>query len=195
MHTAREQLLLDVLHILKTVRSIQWKPQIDQLLDGYRIQTKTKTLEKTSSVTARTSLHNELNSLVAQPAPKEETFRQVLANYRIQRKQSQTVPKSSPVASEHPKNHSAWKRLLQLEPVAGGPRKRAGTRGECPKCKSQGIVLAHSNSGEDYLSCIYCGFQAYTKAQHHDLDLALSIELMGRRFDEQSDLKETNDPE
>jgi hypothetical protein len=48
-------------------------------------------------------------------------------------------------------------------------------------------VLAHSYAGDDYFSCIYCGFQAYRAAIETDLDLPLAAELMGRRFDEKSD--------
>ena len=47
--------------------------------------------------------------------------------------------------------------------IAGGPKQGSNTRGTCPKCRSVGIVLARAYGGDDYHSCIYCGYQAYLK--------------------------------
>src|SRR5690606_79060 len=48
-------------------------------------------------------------------------------------------------------------------PIAGGPKQGSNSRGQCPKCRSMGIVLARAYGGDDYYSCIYCGFQSYLK--------------------------------
>ncbi len=73
--------------------------------------------------------------------------------------------------------------LAKSEPVAGGPKKKNRSRGKCPKCHSMGVVLAHSNSGDEYFSCIYCGFQIYKKTAGSDVDLPLAAELLSRAFD------------
>ncbi len=66
------------------------------------------------------------------------------------------------------------------EPVAGGPRTRKKARGECPKCKSMGVVLARSYSGDEYYSCVYCGWQAYRPADEADPNASLAIRLLGQ---------------
>ena len=66
------------------------------------------------------------------------------------------------------------------EPVAGGPRKRGRTRGECPKCHSMGVVLARSYSGDEYFSCIYCGWQAYKPTEEDDPNASLAVRLLGQ---------------
>lgn len=66
------------------------------------------------------------------------------------------------------------------EPVAGGPRARKKARGECPKCKSLGVVLARSYSGDEYYSCIYCGWQAYRPADEDDPNASLAVRLLGQ---------------
>jgi hypothetical protein len=65
------------------------------------------------------------------------------------------------------------------EPIAGGPRTRKKARGECPKCKSKGVVLARSYSGDEYYSCIYCGWQAYKAVDEDDPNASLAVRLLG----------------
>ncbi len=72
------------------------------------------------------------------------------------------------------------------EPVAGGPRKRGRTRGECPKCHSMGVVLARSYSGDEYFSCIYCGWQAYKPTEDDDPNASLAVRLLGQSPSETS---------
>jgi hypothetical protein len=72
------------------------------------------------------------------------------------------------------------------EPVAGGPRKRGRTRGECPKCHSMGVVLARSYSGDEYFSCIYCGWQAYKPTEEDDPNASLAVRLLGQTPSESS---------
>jgi hypothetical protein len=71
-------------------------------------------------------------------------------------------------------------RPASAEPVAGGPRKRGKSRGECPKCKSLGVVLARSYAGDDYFSCIYCGWQAYKPTDEDDPNASLAVRLLGQ---------------
>ncbi|MCC7074734.1 MAG: hypothetical protein IT383_25720 [Deltaproteobacteria bacterium] len=66
------------------------------------------------------------------------------------------------------------------EPVAGGPRKRGRTRGECPKCHSMGVVLARSYAGDEYFSCIYCGWQAFKPTDEDDPNASLAVRLLGQ---------------
>lgn len=66
------------------------------------------------------------------------------------------------------------------EPVAGGPRARKKARAECPKCHSMGVVLARSYSGDEYYSCIYCGWQAYKPADEDDPNASLALRLLGQ---------------
>lgn len=72
------------------------------------------------------------------------------------------------------------------EPVAGGPRKRGRSRGECPKCHSMGVVLARSYSGDEYFSCIYCGWQAYKPTEEDDPNASLAVRLLGQTPSESS---------
>ncbi len=71
-------------------------------------------------------------------------------------------------------------RRPSAEPVAGGPRTRKKARGECPKCKSMGVVLARSYSGDEYYSCIYCGWQAYRPSDDDDPNASLAVRLLGQ---------------
>jgi hypothetical protein len=62
--------------------------------------------------------------------------------------------------------------------IAGGPKVASNTRGQCPKCRSLGIVLARAYGGDDYHSCIYCGYQAYLKDADPTVDLPLAASLL-----------------
>jgi len=66
------------------------------------------------------------------------------------------------------------------EPVAGGPRRRGRSRSECPKCHSMGVVLARSYAGDEYFSCIYCGWQAYKPVDESDPTASLAGRLLGQ---------------
>lgn len=67
-----------------------------------------------------------------------------------------------------------------VEPVGGGPRRKGRSRGECPKCHSMGVVLARSYAGDEYYSCIYCGWQAYKPADESDPTASLAVKLLGQ---------------
>lgn len=78
--------------------------------------------------------------------------------------------------------HETNQGVLENASIAGGPKQKSSTRGQCPKCRSMGIVLARAYGGEDYYSCIYCGYQAYLKGADPKLDLPLAAELLGGAF-------------
>jgi hypothetical protein len=52
--------------------------------------------------------------------------------------------------------------------VSGGPRLKKHARSECPKCRSFGVVLARNYIGDDYFSCVYCGWQAFRGKESND---------------------------
>lgn len=70
----------------------------------------------------------------------------------------------------------------EAKAIAGGPKQGSNSRGQCPKCRSLGIVLARAYGGDDYHTCIYCGYQAYLKGADPKLDLPLAAELLGHAF-------------
>ena len=43
-----------------------------------------------------------------------------------------------------------------------------------------GVVLARSYSGDEYYSCIYCGWQAYKPADEDDPHASLALRLLGQ---------------
>lgn len=76
--------------------------------------------------------------------------------------------------------HGAGERRRVVEPVGGGPRRKGRSRGECPKCHSMGVVLARSYAGDEYYSCIYCGWQAFKPADENDPTASLAGRLLGQ---------------
>ena len=68
--------------------------------------------------------------------------------------------------------------------IAGGPEKKSSNRGQCPKCHSEGIVLAAAYETENYYTCIYCGYQAYLNTKKSDLDLPYAAQLLTDAFGE-----------
>ena len=43
-----------------------------------------------------------------------------------------------------------------------------------------GVVLARSYSGDEYFSCIYCGWQAYKPTEEDDPNASLAVRLLGQ---------------
>jgi hypothetical protein len=76
------------------------------------------------------------------------------------------------------------RRRRVVEPVGGGPRRKGRSRAECPKCHSMGVVLARSYAGDEYYSCIYCGWQAYKPADENDPTASLAVKLLGQSLPE-----------
>lgn len=88
------------------------------------------------------------------------------------------------IADPPPGRPAARPARSSAEPVAGGPRKRGKSRGECPKCHSMGVVLARSYAGDEYFSCIYCGWQAYKPVDEDDPNASLAVRLLGQTIPE-----------
>jgi hypothetical protein len=43
-----------------------------------------------------------------------------------------------------------------------------------------GVVLARSYAGDEYYSCIYCGWQAYKPTDEDDPNASLAVRLLGQ---------------
>ena len=187
MATARDTLLADLARLLKTAYTERAEGTVGALLDRFRIQAKSGPDSKRG--TARELLFAELLKLwQAQPtADLAKTILTAVNQYRMQLKQT-TEKKQG--AKEKPKAVSkAMANKPIAQPLAGGPQKRQRVRGECPKCHSMGVVLARSYNGDEYFSCIYCGYQTYRAAMDLEFDLPLAAELLNRRFDERDQSK------
>lgn len=182
MATARDTLLGDLAKLFKGAYSERAESGIASLLERFRIQQKTGTESKTN--TAREVLQQELVRLWQAPRAIDlsGSILGVLDGYRMQIKQVSAKKISAKNSIKVVSNPLLNRR--PLEPLAGGPQKRQRVRGECPKCHSMGVVLARSYNGDEYLSCIYCGYQTYRASMDLEFDLPLAAELLNRRFDD-----------
>lgn len=195
MTTARNLLYADLTKVLTTKSEGTVRERVLVTLEKYRIQLRPG-LKVDHGLTAREALFNEIIEKCTMISAAEIPRRldTVFDSYRMQSKgkaskksangTNDSVDGRSPTFQGGKLVHG-----VKMEPVGGGPVRRSKARGECPKCHSMGVVLAHSYSGDDYFSCIYCGFQAYGAAIETDLDLPLAAELLGRRFDEKAEIE------
>lgn len=187
MATARDTLLADLLKLLKSAYSERSENSVMILLERFRVQTKAG--PDSTRGTARELLLAELLKLWRTQS-KGEISLAILAivnQYRMQLKPTE----DQKIAIKERAKTTSKKLLIKrpLQPLAGGPQKRQRIRGECPKCHSMGVVLARSYSGDEYFSCIYCGYQTYRAAMDLEFDLPLAAELLNRRFDEKDQPK------
>ena len=139
--------------------------QLGGLIDTFRMQHK-----KTGGAaqkSARKKVRPRESTLAEQPgAPSSE---------------SPVVPAAPTlITSEAPKEEGERSRGPISSPVAGGPQVKKKTRSECPKCHSQGVVLARSYAGDDYFSCIYCGWQGYKPIEKPDFSVPVATQLLGQ---------------
>ncbi len=187
MATARDTLLADLARLLKSAFSERAESSVGALLDRFRIQSKTG--PNATRGTARELLSGELLKLwQAQPVPDlNQAILTAINHYRMQLKQ--VTDKKISAKEKVTAVSKASARTSNAEPLAGGPQKRQRIRGECPKCHSMGVVLARSYNGDEYFSCIYCGYQTYRAAMDLEYDLPLAAELLNRRFDEKDQVK------
>jgi hypothetical protein len=201
--TARE-LLLQALHaIISKAYSEEGKVALKRLLNSYRVQTKSgEALEKNQ--TARELLvQNIINYWQHNGGIDKKTLINLISSFRMQVKHGLSRPVESLLGNkvsdessssntrakvkenisrhqnayfksknDHKKNH-----ILESS-VAGGPLPKKQGRAQCPKCRSMGVVLARAYGGEDYCSCIYCGFQAHPKTINDKLDLPMAAEIL-----------------
>ena len=197
MTTARNLLYADLAHALTAPSQETIRERVLRILDKYRIQLKPG-ISLEEGQTARESLFREIveKCTVVSATEIPRKLNTIFARYRMQSKQKlpgqtregegasklETIDKKQEL-----KLGAKSKSTMKTEPLGGGPIKRTKVRGECPKCHSRGVVLALSYAGDDYFSCIYCGFQAFRAAIETDLDLPLAAELLGRRFDDKGE--------
>ncbi len=164
------------------------RTRIGTTIDEFRMQLKQAGAEKPSpSSSSSTPLRAALPKVRAPDPVARPTTASALGP---QAKKPQPLQKSPPPPPRSPLRPSgsitlgvgeAPARLSRgAEPVAGGPRARKKARGECPKCHSMGVVLARSYSGDEYYSCIYCGWQAYKPVDDDDPNASLALRLLGQ---------------
>ncbi len=205
MTTARNLLYADLENTLTANTHETVRERVLKMLDKYRIQMKPGILLE-GDLTARESLFREVMEKCT-GVPVSEVPRRlntIFTRYRMQAKQKSSATTEHAGAQEKGRSFESTKErgvaakaknAVKTEPLGGGPVKRSKVRGECPKCHSRGVVLAHSYAGDDYFSCIYCGFQAFRAAIETDLDLPLAAELLGRRFDEKVEVEQEDSSE
>lgn len=207
MATARERLLQALTDIMNQPLNEEGKSALRRLLNSYRVQAKPgEDVDKTE--TARTILANKLIEVWHKDGGfDKKTFNQVISLFRMQIKQglnrgrvdtkadsisstdstpdvSKTMSRSQIKENTARQENAYFKNRVTSDAtqctIAGGPKHGTNSRGQCPKCRSMGIVLARAYGGDDYYSCIYCGFQSYAKGMDPKLDLPLAAELLGR---------------
>lgn len=147
--------------------SLVEKKNLNRIISSFRMQLKQglnrgRTHENKTGLAGDPGQMSDQNKSMSRSQIKENTAKQENAYF-----------KSKSIVSES---------SLEAIPIAGGPKQGSNSRGQCPKCRSIGIVLARAYGGDDYYSCIYCGFQSYLKGVDPKLDLPLAAELLGRAF-------------
>lgn len=187
MATARDTLFEDLKALFQKPYSENSESHILNLLERFRIQLKSGS--ESPSHTARERLLERLQVLWRTEKPSEWStpILKILDGFRMQIKSSSTQKSAAKSSSEMLSKKKNSSGLRPGQPLAGGPQKRDRIRGECPKCRSMGVVLARSYNGDEYLSCIYCGYQTYRAAMELEFDLPLAAELLNRRFDDRKD--------
>lgn len=165
-HTARDLLATKLVEAWQQSNSIE-KKTLNRIISSFRMQLKQglnrgRTQETKIGQINESGQSADQNKTMSRSQIKENTAKQENAYF-----------KNKPVAKEG---------LTEAIPIAGGPKQGTNSRGQCPKCRSLGIVLARAYGGDDYYSCIYCGFQSYLRGVDPKLDLPLAAELLGRGF-------------
>lgn len=198
MATARETLFEEILKLAEMPAGDDAGEQVRQVMLRYRVQTKPGVATK-DGLTARDDLGDRLLAIwQSQPDDKAKQIGDEIDKFRMQNKTKSTAKKASSsrraaparpqarapampeplAAAEMPAPEPAGR--PRSTPVAGGPRRRGKTRSECPKCHSMGVVLARSYAGDEYYSCIYCGWQAFKPADENDPTASLAGRLLGQ---------------
>ncbi|MBH1989055.1 MAG: hypothetical protein I8H75_04780 [Myxococcaceae bacterium] len=186
MATARDTLFEDLQILFQTPRSQNAESSILNLLKRFRVQFKPGS--EPSTHTARKSLLDQLKALweAKQAGDRHRALSKTLDSFRMQVKAS-SGKKSAAKSFEEMISKKSSSNFRVGQPLAGGPQRRDRIRGECPKCRGMGVVLARSYHGDEYLSCIYCGYQTYRTAMGPEFDLPLAAELLNRRFDDRQE--------
>ncbi len=205
--TARETLVEEILALVAS-KPDNIAQDIEDLLKRYRVQTKPRT-EIPEGMTARDALADRLVAMWRQGVLGDATqLGNLIDTFRMQHKktgggsqksarkkvrpresimseqlsagESAHVPAPKLITSEQTPEEGERSRGPISSPVAGGPQVKKKTRSECPKCHSQGVVLARSYAGDDYFSCIYCGWQGYKPVEKPDFSVPVATQLLGQ---------------
>lgn len=183
--TARERLLKALLTVVSQPASIEAKTTLKRLLNNYRVQAKPETNVE-DGLTARDSLANKIIFAWQSSPLDKKAICEMTDGYRMQLKNnakkaffeneadsSKTVSHIGPNLNEEKgkdkinhenayfKESDLNDKQQNLSAIAGGPIAQNSKKGQCPKCKSQGIVIARVYQKDDYYSCIYCGYQSF----------------------------------
>lgn len=206
MATARERLIQALTTIISQPFSNDGLTSLNRLLNSYRVQAKPGT-DSTNNQTARDALADLLvDAWKKNPAPDKKSLYRIISAFRMQLKQGLSrgriiepktpipdgqnlggnhLPPRAKIRENRATHENAYFRDKYSLPndagsnaIAGGPKQGSNTRGQCPKCRSFGIVLARAYGGDDYHSCIYCGYQAYLKDADPHMDLPLAAGLL-----------------
>lgn len=212
MATARERLLQALSAIISETYSGEGKLALERLLNSYRVQAKPGESVDKNETARDALQHRIIESWKQNFPVERKILSRIISSFRMQLKQGLSRSKlSDPKSDKSEKNDHALQAKgltrsqikeniskhenayfkdkltgaysqLNKGAIAGGPKQGSNTRGQCPKCRSLGIVLARAYGGDDYHSCIYCGYQAYLKGRDPKLDLPLAAELLGKDF-------------
>lgn len=212
MATARERLMQALTAILTQPCTEDGKTALKRLLNSYRVQAKPGENLSKDQTARDLLAEKIMASWQEGNAAEKKNLNRIISSFRMQLKQGLSRSKSSDArggsngdggSADHGKGLSrsqikentakqenayfktkfyAKEVPIDAIPIAGGPKQGTNSRGQCPKCRSMGIVLARAYGGDDYYSCIYCGFQSYVKGVDPKLDLPLAAELLGSAF-------------
>lgn len=208
MATARERLLQALSAIISQPFSDEGNQALSRLLNSYRVQAKPgETLDKDQ--TARDALAEKIiESWKKSNQIDRKALSAIISSFRMQLKlglsrgkaemktdhkssSSGLISRTGALRGRGGENlakqenayfkdkHEKGRDVIDDLSIAGGPKHGSNARGQCPKCRSLGIVLARAYGGDDYHSCIYCGYQAYLKSSDPNFDLPLAAELLG----------------
>ncbi len=213
MATARETLFDEVLHLLSQAHDATAVHNLSTIIDKYRIQAKPGQFVSEGQTARETIAAQILLEWQAKGTETPQKLAKIIDHFRMQHKQIPVAgaEKSHDASGTHAPRANVNKKKsaeskknadvhkvtelmaedthkdvaeLSHEPVGGGPIKRKSARGQCPKCHSIGVVLARSYTGDEYFSCIYCGYQSFRAGIDTELDLPLAAELLQRKFDD-----------
>lgn len=208
MATARERLLQSLTAIISQPITPEAKVALKRLLNTYRVQAKPSETQSKDQTARDMLVNQILAKWLQKGVLDKNDLELLILPFRMQLKQGlmrnkcdeerqenedmpgnasvMTSPRRSKIQENINRHQNAYfhdkhsRKDLDNQKVAigGGPLQKAGGRGQCPKCRSMGIVLARSYGGEEYYSCIYCGYQAHLKSLDQKVDLPLAAELI-----------------
>lgn len=214
MATAREKLYDEVVALIASPAGDDAEATIKKIMTRYRVQTKPGVNIGAGNTARDALGDRLLELWRTNPPDAKSQIGSTIDEFRMQVKQRASAgakPKrpapaaevkpppprpAAPAPKAHPEPAAEARRDNEddlpapsqrrrvVEPVGGGPRRRGKSRGECPKCHSMGVVLARSYAGDEYYSCIYCGWQAYKPADENDPTASLAVRLLGQTVGE-----------